>query len=558
MVSTKEAHPAVTVAVRGSTRPIVGRTQAASAGYPKSLDLFHGIRYARAPLWEKSQPVRLGEPVSPTARGGDGNGAGEYDDLCVYITRPSRNAESEEERRGGGGKMPVVVFFHGGAFNFGHALDSDLKSFVARSRRDIISVSVGYRLGPVGFGPGRDERREGSESEESISEGGGERNEETGLGKLNLGLDDQMVGLEWVRQWIGAFGGDGEDITVMGIGHHMLRQPSQRIFRRVILESGSPTARSVLSARHPRTARQYQEFRERVRALGGVNRSNITRAGDAVWAQGERSLQWPFQPVVDDDHHDSSDSDADADSMIPDTPLHLWDRPGFVPPPILTGFCSHEGITFIPPDVTATLREFFGALIPGLDLDALDGLYPPGMYPSERLRIVDAYSHHAYICPAFHTAHKASLLGRRRPHPVYLYEFAAPNTPNGFVSHCAHGPVLRPPGGVPLGPGLADVGREMMARWERFILSGDGDGDGDGTVGRDDVWPTFKTPFAEDGRDGGDETAGLLLVFGQGNDEARGGTSPGVPVRTRRMTGREMDVCRFWWDNMPLSQGMGR
>lgn len=325
------------------------------------------------------------------------------------------------------------------------------------------------------------------------------------------------------------------------------RSAADRPFRRVILESGSPTARSVLSASHPRTASQFADLQTRVRALGGLTRPNVTTAGSAVWARGEPSLQWPFQPVVA----------PGRESIIPATPLQQWSRPGLVPPPVLTGFCSHEGTTFFPGRGVPPggLRGFFGSLIPGLDLDALERVYSRSAYPDERRRVVDAYSHHAYICPAFHTAHAASGIAGPRA-KVYLYEFAAGNTPGGLASHCAHGPVLRPPGGVPIAPGLADVGAAMMGRWERFIFTPDQDGDGRPDEGMGDSWPVFRSPFTSR-QAMEDPTTGLLLVFGGGNDEATGGRARGVPVSIRRMTPREMDVCRFWWDHMHLSQGMG-
>jgi hypothetical protein len=51
----------------------------------------------------------------------------------------------------------------------------------------IIYVSMNYRLGPLGFPQGREAQ---------------DRN------ALNLGLKDQLAGLEWIKANIGAFGGD--------------------------------------------------------------------------------------------------------------------------------------------------------------------------------------------------------------------------------------------------------------------------------------------------------------------------------------------------------------
>jgi carboxylesterase type B len=93
-------------------------------------------------------------------------------------------------------KLPVVVYVHGGGFNFGKGAERDMASFVGHASRDIVAVTFNYRLGPLGF----------------LSSGVGESE-----GCLNLGLRDQRALLEWVKDNIHAFGGDAENVTVMGV-----------------------------------------------------------------------------------------------------------------------------------------------------------------------------------------------------------------------------------------------------------------------------------------------------------------------------------------------------
>lgn len=59
----------------------------------------------------------------------------------------------------------------------------------------VIHVAINYRLGVFGFAQSEELRKEGSE---------------------NAGLRDQRLALEWVREHIGTFGGDGERVTVFG------------------------------------------------------------------------------------------------------------------------------------------------------------------------------------------------------------------------------------------------------------------------------------------------------------------------------------------------------
>lgn len=61
----------------------------------------------------------------------------------------------------------------------------------------------------------------------------------------NWGLLDQILGLEWIQEYIGAFGGDKGKVTVMGesagavaISLLMLISQAHGLFRRAILQSG--------------------------------------------------------------------------------------------------------------------------------------------------------------------------------------------------------------------------------------------------------------------------------------------------------------------------------
>ncbi len=57
----------------------------------------------------------------------------------------------------------------------------------------VVLVVPNYRLGPLGFLCFEDERAPG-----------------------NLGMRDQVLALRWVRDHVGSFGGDPDDVTIMG------------------------------------------------------------------------------------------------------------------------------------------------------------------------------------------------------------------------------------------------------------------------------------------------------------------------------------------------------
>ncbi|KAL6864440.1 Alpha/Beta hydrolase protein [Trichoderma novae-zelandiae] len=555
-----------TVAINGCT--FVGAFQHASDKYPRPLEFFYGIPYATAqrfcaaePLppsealgvYTASQPAHI-QPIPmaqyPTAES----------PLTLNIFRPSASRSplryAVDPPHVALWDLPVVVYVHGGAFNFGYPLERDLASFMAWSPRPIMVVSISYRLGALGFLAAAPETQE-----------------------LNLGLKDQRVALEWLTEWVGHFGGNPDNITLLGVsagahsvGHHMLN-PSPFPFRKAILESGSPTARSVLSPLHARTVSQSLQLQAYAmnQPLEILPVDSLINASFAVYAMNHTAVTWPFQPVIDG-----------PKGVIPDMPLNLWrefiDSGRARDMAIITGFCSDEGTSFAPQhaSTSAEFRSFFQKLIPSFsaeDLDALELLYPdplihpdspyrqpPGIggpqkrpYSAQFRRIHQAYGHYAYVCPVLHTAHTLSRAGAH----VYLYEYAPLSSPFGAASHGDQTSIVANElNALGSTPGLRAVAKEMNHRWTTFCHSPSG------RLNKDrkrQAWPAFQSPLGDDSSAAVLTGAGIgeLLVFGEGNDEAAGGKSQGTPVKTRKLTDSELEQCRFWWDRMELSQGMG-
>ena len=135
--------------------------------------------------------------------------------LDVYV--PASIYKSQYRRYGGRGKgAKVLVWIHGGGFVLGSKdiTPGDLleKSGEIGEDGPIIFVSINYRLGALGWSSGP-----------SFEEAGG---------VSNVGLYDQRVALQWVRRYIRSFGGDGDDITVIGqsagassVIHHLTVSP---------------------------------------------------------------------------------------------------------------------------------------------------------------------------------------------------------------------------------------------------------------------------------------------------------------------------------------------
>jgi len=96
------------------------------------------------------------------------------------------------------GKLPVMVWIYGGGFAAG-ATSEARQDGGNLSKKGVIVVSFGYRLGVFGFFAHPELTRE---SEHDASG--------------NYGLLDQVAALQWVKTNIAAFGGDPDDVTIFG------------------------------------------------------------------------------------------------------------------------------------------------------------------------------------------------------------------------------------------------------------------------------------------------------------------------------------------------------
>ncbi|RDA87221.1 hypothetical protein CP532_2545 [Ophiocordyceps camponoti-leonardi (nom. inval.)] len=592
MASTNPTKPSV-IQINGGT--ILGRHQPASssssssssAGYGRDMDLFYDVPYGRYRAGggggggrfrraEACPPVLPGRTIRADVDRGygqpqiseglgagagtrcDGDGDGDEDEergegeLRVHVFRACRcssspssssslplESSSSPSKSSSSHPLPVVIYIHGGGYNFGSPhRERDLAAWASWSKEPMVVFAVEYRLGVLGFGGTR---------------GGVE----------NVGLWDQRLALGWVGEWAASFGGlVGGGVTLMGfsagahsIGHHLLSpHPLPIPISKAILESGGPTARSVLSPTHERPTRQLASLRRHARdtELESMPLPDLLSAASAVWEEEEGSLTWPFQPVVDGEA-----------GLIPDLPVRLLDnlnaggetgggggedrRIDVTNISLLTGFCTNEATSFISPK--SDLATFFRKLIPKLNIQELQELYPIDNNNSNNdndnndtsSTTQRAYADYAYIAPVLQTASSFSRASRRR---VRVYEYAADPS-----SHGDH--ILPVASRLHRGsrPGLVAVAEAMLSRWTDFVVGDDEDDDDDDDDDDDEKGKCKWPPFDIDSNPS-------ILVFGAGNDEAKGGSRPGVPVSVRRLTTLEILRYRFWWRNVHLSQGM--
>ena len=174
------------------------------------IAVFQGIPYAAPPVgalrWREPhsvtpwKAVRMADAPGPSCiqtRGmslENGGDPGKLDEDCLYLNvfRPGTGTGTKASA-----SLPVMVWIHGGALIFGGGA-LPIYDGSALARRDVIVVTINYRLGALGFfsHPALDRSTAG--------------------GPVNFGLFDQIAALRWVQANIAAFGGDPARVTIAG------------------------------------------------------------------------------------------------------------------------------------------------------------------------------------------------------------------------------------------------------------------------------------------------------------------------------------------------------
>jgi para-nitrobenzyl esterase len=193
------------------TAPAAAQTVAVDSGTLEGKTLGSGVRawlgvpFAAPPVrelrWKAPQPVARWEgvfhadrPAPMCLQSGRGRTMNHYfgveatSEDCLYLNIWSPPS---------GEKLPVVVWIYGGAFNVGSASMANY-SGEGLAEKGVVRVNLAYRVGAMGF----------LAHPELTKEGGGHSG--------NYGLMDQVAGLQWVRANIAAFGGDPDNVTIMG------------------------------------------------------------------------------------------------------------------------------------------------------------------------------------------------------------------------------------------------------------------------------------------------------------------------------------------------------
>jgi len=214
-----------------ATRKLVVRTKAGElrGTCENGVVVFRAVPYAAPPVgesrfappravqaWRGERDATKDGPIAPQGRSRLAHVMGDFerpqseDCLTLNIWTPAADDK----------KRPVMVWIHGGAFSSGAGSLPWYSGERFASQGDVVFVAINYRLGALGF--------------LCLA----------GVSPGNLGLLDQVAALRFVHDNIAEFGGDPDNVTVIGqsagaasIAILMTMPQGGGLFRRAIMQS---------------------------------------------------------------------------------------------------------------------------------------------------------------------------------------------------------------------------------------------------------------------------------------------------------------------------------
>lgn len=431
-----------------NTNPVVKTNHGYVKGVTENgIAVFKGVPYAAPPEgtrrfmppvahadWNDTLATQQFGAIA-TQPGGK-NVQGSEDCLSLNIYTPKTDSK----------KRAVVVWVHGGSMTAGAGKGENGHAFADKD--DIVTVTINYRLGALGF-------LYLGDLDKRYAQSG------------NCGLLDCIAALEWIKQNISAFGGDPNRVTLMGesagaklLSAVLVSPKSKGLLNQYIAESGSvQCVRDIATAKNERLKilRQLGLGANDARKLLTLRADSIIKAQAVVCAGiGGNSF---FGPVYD--------------GVV--IPVDGYKYAGSTAMPRVKGIIGtnkYEAAAFINgtealkhPD-TPVLRSLFG--------DNYKLVYKNYQYELKFARPYDAavkvITQYMYQMHSYRFAHSLSLNGR----PVWMYRF---DYDNGEKYGATHGVELQY---VWNDPKLQQASKErqqlaatMHAAWVAFIKTGD-------------------------------------------------------------------------------------
>ena len=203
-----------------------------------------------------------------------------YSEDCLFL-----NVFAPEKTDG---KLPVIIYIHGGGYTGGCGHEKHFDEPVW-AQKGVIGVTINYRLGPLGFAVLPELRDEAGK---------------TG----NYGLYDQLAAIKWVKHNIESFGGDPDNITIMGqsaggmsVQQHCLSPLSRGVFHKAVMSSVGGVSRMLSASTPDKNFEFWQMIMEKCGAKTlSEFRSVPVKKLFAVWQENKKaSMGGGCSPCID-------------------------------------------------------------------------------------------------------------------------------------------------------------------------------------------------------------------------------------------------------------------
>ncbi|CAK9797870.1 Venom carboxylesterase-6 [Anthophora quadrimaculata] len=306
---------------------------------------FKGIPYAQAPVG----PLRFRPPVPAQPWNGTLDATrhgsvcpqyvmelqvfqGNEDCLSINVYTPYTNFTGPLALK------PVFVWIYGGGFQFGYS-NVTLYGPDFLIKQDIVVVTFNYRTGPFGFLA---------------------LDHPNALG--NAGLKDQYLALQWVQRNIAAFGGNPNQVTIVGesagaisVGYHVLSEKAKGLFSKAVYMSGVP----LCPWGHHSAIEAHQNAYNLGLVLGHVSTSDddllnfllSVPAMDLV----EASLKlWVYSPLPFRPTIENTAVDYNNTAYVTQCSIQKYNSGNFTKVPTILGYTHDEVLLFLSPLYTLT------------------------------------------------------------------------------------------------------------------------------------------------------------------------------------------------------------
>lgn len=274
-----------------------------------------------------------------------------YSDDCLFLNVFAPETADEDSN------LPVIVYIHGGGYMGGCGHEKHFDDPVWPTK-GVIGVTINYRLGPMGF----------MCLPELEAEAG-----HTG----NYGLFDQMTAIQWVKANIKEFGGNPENITIMGQsagGMSVLNQCisplTDGLFAKAVMNSGGGVHKLMNSKA---TSKDRYVFWQNVMADTGCTSLEELRALDAEKLftsfqkvkKENKKAGMIASPCIDGVFLTESGLEAAQKGVQKDIPYMMGSTSHDIVPPIVQGMAQNWCLLQAEQKKQPSYCWFFDRMLPG-------------------------------------------------------------------------------------------------------------------------------------------------------------------------------------------------